>query len=109
MFCHSLGDGKDSLRKHLGHLKRLRDHLVLFLDNVPPLPDGDLDKDAAEKVEAFFVFVTTQLPEERRVDVEVLQFLACSVPDPESWQFVNAPKVRKMTVDVEILSAVQIV
>lgn len=98
--------GDPPIRKHLSHLKRLRDHLVLLCDNVPPLPESDGDPRALELVEAFFEFAVTGLPEERSKDVEVIRFVASSVPDEDVWK--NAPKVRKITADVEILSASQL-
>lgn len=104
---YSFGD--PPLRKHLSHLKRLRQHLTLFCDGeVPVLPESDSEKDACKKVDAFFMFVTSALPTSLASDVEVLQFLASSVPDPEAWQSASAPKVRKVTLDVEIINAFQL-
>jgi hypothetical protein len=65
VFCF----GDPPLRKHLSHLRRLRDHLVDL--NPPPLPEREGDSNAKQLVETFFEFVTKDLPSERASDVEV--------------------------------------
>lgn len=103
------------LRKNLVHLTRVRDHAAAKGLDPPAL--GATDRETRrESVHEFLCWVSDRLKDGSlsSLDAEVQQFARSSLPKEETWGLVdegtrNAPKVRRVFVDISVMGGSDLV